>query len=150
MSESARASLESSGVLSGVNVTVLLSPPNGRPCVPSSTRDLCQKAGERRSIRWGFYLPARPLRPKWCYNEHFAHGWARVFNENTPDNNVIWPRSSGVAALAETAQKQVRLQQHTPILQVSYMIRYVFSIQWYKDLAETYITCYIYSEYNQS
>ena len=74
--------------------------------------------------------------------KYSAHGWARGFNENKLDDNAIWPWSSGIAA--GTAHEQLRLQQHTPILQVSYITRYVFSIHWYIDFTETYITCYIY------
>ena len=42
------------------------------------------------------------------------------------------------------AHKHLRLQQHTPILQVSYITRYVFSMHWYIDFAEMYITWYIH------
>ena len=82
----------------------------------------------------GSYFPVRSLRPKWWYDEHFAHWWARVFNENMLDNNAIWPWSSGIAA--GTAHKQLRLQQHTPILQVSHITQYVFWIHWYVDFAD--------------
>ena len=46
--------------------------------------------------------------------------------------------------MALEAHKQLRLQQHTPILQISYITRYVFSIHWYIDFAETYIPCYFH------
>ena len=51
------------------------------------------------------------------FNEHFAHGWARCFNENKLDDNAIWPWSSGIAA--GTAHKQLRLQEHTPIPEIN-------------------------------
>ena len=76
------------------------------------------------------------------YNEHFAHCCLRIFNENTLDINTIWPWSSGIAA--GMAHNQLRLEQHTPILQVSYIARYVFSIHCYINFAETNIRCYIH------
>ena len=57
-------------------------------------------------------------------NTLLTAGRAR-FNENTLDDNVIWPWSSGIAA--GTTHNQLWLQQHTPILQISYMTGYVFS-----------------------
>ena len=95
----------------------------------------------------GSYLPLRSLRPKWWYNGHFAHGWTRVFNENMLDHNTIWPWSSGIAV--GTAHKQLRLQQHIPVLQVCYIKHYEFSIHslllhCYIEFAETNITCYIH------
>ena len=54
------------------------------------------------------------------------------------------PWSSGIAAGMAYNHCQFRLQQHTPILQISYITRYAFSIHCYVDFAETDITYYIH------